>query len=142
MEIDYIYRLELLKESPTSIESKVYIKFMEEAGVECVSTYVAWVFFRKKASEGIFDLYSDYDSRIKHYKRVSNILIMVVIVNFISAMFNLITVFLIGSERGIYSNVLYVSVISWVIIIIFFLPVIISYSEKIHKMKKEKQLYE
>jgi len=46
---------------------------MEEKGVEKVDTYRTWVYFRKKAVDGDFQIYSDLDSRIKHYKRVSNV---------------------------------------------------------------------
>ena len=43
---------------------------MEDNGVEYVTSYMRWVYFRKKAADGIFDIYSDIDSRIGHYKRV------------------------------------------------------------------------
>lgn len=36
---EYIYRIELLKEDPMHAESKAYINFMEDSGVECVATY-------------------------------------------------------------------------------------------------------
>lgn len=67
---EYIYRIELLDNWHSNPESRAYIRFMEESGVECVSVYTRWVYFRKKASEGPFDLYSDVESRIGHYKRV------------------------------------------------------------------------
>lgn len=67
---EYIYRLELLKDVPDNIESKKYIEFLEQTGVEHVASYMKWVYFRKKSSEGKFDIYSDIDSRIDHYKRV------------------------------------------------------------------------
>ena len=54
-----------------SAERVAYIKFLEENGVEYVASYMWWVFFRKKSSEGPFDIYSDIESRIKHYKRIN-----------------------------------------------------------------------
>lgn len=68
---EYIYRIELLKDLPTHPNSMAYIKFMQEMGVEHVASYMRWVYFRKKASEGQFDLYSDIESRITHYKRIN-----------------------------------------------------------------------
>ena len=66
----YIYRLELLNDLPGHPESKRYIRFMEDNGVEHVTSYFRWVYFRKKAADGAFDIYSDIDSRIRHYKRI------------------------------------------------------------------------
>lgn len=68
---EYTYRIELLDNWPTHPESMAYIRFVEETGVECVATYMRWVYFRKKSADGPFDIYSDIDSRIAHYKRVN-----------------------------------------------------------------------
>jgi len=67
----YIYRIELLKNLPTHPESMAYIKFLEESGVECVATYMCWLYLRKKSSEGAFDIYSDMESKLKHLKRIN-----------------------------------------------------------------------
>lgn len=67
---EYIYRIELLDNLPNHPESSSYIKFLEENGVECVATYMRWLYLRKKSSEGAFDIYSDIESRIKHYRRI------------------------------------------------------------------------
>lgn len=137
---EYLYRLELLSEMPSHPESQAYIKFMEETGAECVSTFMRWVYFRKKAFDGAFQVYSDYDSRIKYYKRVVSLVAIAVAVNFTAAIFNLIVGLTIAIERGTYFNI-YISLISWVIVIMF-LPMLISYLKKIRKMKKEKQFYQ
>jgi hypothetical protein len=68
---EYIYRIELLQQLPTNAESIAYIRFLEESGIECVATYRRWIFLRKKSSEGPFDIYSDIDSQISHYKRIN-----------------------------------------------------------------------
>lgn len=59
----YIYRIELLENLPTHPESMAYLRFLEENGVECVASYMRWVYLRKNASEGPFDIYTDIDSR-------------------------------------------------------------------------------
>jgi hypothetical protein len=137
---EYIYRLELLKELPTHAESQSYIKFMEETGVECMDTYMRWVFFRKKAEDGEFDLYSDFDSRIKHYERIIWLIGVVWFINLMAAIFNVGIGLTIGRHNGFYGN-LYVSVASWSIVVLFG-SIIISYLKKIKKLKVEKQLYE
>lgn len=43
---------------------------MGDAGVQTVDTYLSWVYFRKPAVDGPFELHSDTDSRIAHYTRV------------------------------------------------------------------------
>ena len=51
----YIYRIELLENMPTHPESQSYLRFLEESGVEFVSSYMRWVYLRKPASDGAFD---------------------------------------------------------------------------------------
>lgn len=67
---EYVYRLELLDHLPYSAESIAYIRFLEEAGIEHVASFMRWVYLRKKASDGPFDIYSDIDSRMKHNRRI------------------------------------------------------------------------
>jgi hypothetical protein len=137
---EYIYRLELLKEIPNHAESQAYIKFMEEAGVECVDTYMRWVYFRKKAEDGAFDLYSDYASRIKQYERVAWFVGTLWFLNLIAAIYNVSIGLTIGRQQGFYVNI-YLSLVSWAVVVPFG-SMIISYIKKIRKMKREKQLYE
>ncbi len=47
-----------------------YREFMEEMGVEIVQTWGPWVILRRHREEGAFELYSDVDSRIEHYKKI------------------------------------------------------------------------
>ncbi len=67
---EYVYRIELLDKLATHPESRKYIAFVEDTGAECVATYLRWAYFRKKAAEGPFELFSDNTSRIAHYKKV------------------------------------------------------------------------
>ena len=66
----YLYRIELLENLPSHPESQAYLRFLEENGVEVVTSYLRWVYLRRSAAEGPFDLYTDLDSRIQHYKRI------------------------------------------------------------------------
>src|SRR5665648_42688 len=67
----YIYRLELLDTLPSSAESVAYIKFLEETGVDHIGSILRWVYLRKKATDGPFELYSEINSKIMHYKRIT-----------------------------------------------------------------------
>lgn len=70
---EYTYRLELLESHPRSGEGMAYIRFMEDAGVECVDTFWRWAYFRKKTADGPFDLFTDAQSKIRHYRRVATV---------------------------------------------------------------------
>ena len=85
----YIYRIELLENMPTHPESVAYLRFLEENGVEVVSTYMRWVYLRKPASEGAFDIYTDIDSKIRHYQRINYFWTVLMIVEFVAAFANL-----------------------------------------------------
>lgn len=68
---EYIYRLEFLDKLPLNAESVAYIKFMEETGVDHIGSFFRWAYFRKKTTDGPFELYSEISSKIKHYKRIN-----------------------------------------------------------------------
>jgi len=67
---EYTVRLELLENLPAHLESEQYIRFIEDTGAEYLGAVFRWVYFRKKRSLGKFDLYSDFDCRIRHLNRV------------------------------------------------------------------------
>ena len=60
---------------------KDYLSFMEETGAEYVGRMLQWVYFRKKLTDGPFDLFSDIDSRIRHLERVGNPLLVLGLAN-------------------------------------------------------------
>lgn len=68
---EYTYRLELMETNPRGAEGQAYIRFMEDAGIECVDTFWRWAYFRKKTADGPFDVYTDPESKIKHYRRIA-----------------------------------------------------------------------
>ena len=74
---EYLYRTQLLGTFFNSAEDAAYIRFLEETGIEHICTFGRWGYFRRKASEGPFEIYSDNASKIKHYKRIIQFIIMV-----------------------------------------------------------------
>ena len=62
---EYIVRLEM---HPGDED---YVRFMADTGAEYLGRVMAWRYFRKKAADGPFDLFSDIDSRIAHLDRIS-----------------------------------------------------------------------
>ncbi len=67
---EYVYRLELLDNSPNHTESVQYIRFIEDTGAEQIGSLMRWVYFRKRAGGNGFNLFSDIDSRIAHLNRI------------------------------------------------------------------------
>ena len=65
-----------------------YVKFMEETGAEYIGRMMMWIYFRKKTEDGVFDLYSDIDSRISHLDRIGRMLAIIGGMNLAVGLFN------------------------------------------------------
>ncbi|MGM9567032.1 MAG: DUF2812 domain-containing protein [Clostridia bacterium] len=85
----YEYRLEFLEHFPTHKESADYIRFMEETGAEYVGSVQRWVYFRKAVQNGPFEIYSDANSKINHFKRIRALLLCLVVLEFSVSLLNL-----------------------------------------------------
>ena len=97
---EYIYRLELLRHRPEHPASQEYVQFMEDNCAEHIASYMRWVYFRKKASDGTFDIYSDADNRIKHYMRVLQLFAVFSIINIVCCLLNIRAGLLLPSQGG------------------------------------------
>ena len=62
---EYIVRLEMRE------HDEAYLSFMTDTGAEYVGRMAKWIYFRRKAELGAFDIFSDLDSRLAHLKRIS-----------------------------------------------------------------------
>lgn len=67
----YTYRIQLLPSAPSARESREYLGFLEDTGVEIVDLYQRWVYVRKEGDGQPFDLFSDRESRVAHHRRVA-----------------------------------------------------------------------
>lgn len=141
----YTYRIEFLKDMPTHPESIAYLKFLEESGVECVATYMRWVYLRKKTSEGSFDIYTDIDSKIKHYNRINIVWSSAMIIEFVAALSNLSIGLIninIGGKLGNFSNgnlsIGFFTLLLGLTFFILGLPI----RKKLKKLKQEKTIRE
>ncbi len=78
---EYIYRIdmpgEIGKDTIKSEKRKQYIELVEETGAEYVCDWGWWVFLRKKASKGKFELYTDWESQLALYKRIRKLFLWV-----------------------------------------------------------------
>jgi len=141
----FIYRIELLENLPTHPESIAYLRFLEENGVEVVSTYMRWVYLRKPASEGPFDLYTDIDSKIKHYQRINCFWTAYLIIEFCAAAANLPVGIVNLIENGRLGNFscgnLMIGGVTLALGILF-LALDLPIRRKIRKLRQEKTIHE
>lgn len=93
--------------------SDEYREFMEDTGAEIVQTWGYWIILRRLASLGKFELYTDIDSCIEHYKKILKMFKGVTILELVC--------FFIIIFATIYGN------LSAICLILFF-PIIIAFS--------------
>lgn len=140
---EYTYRIELLDNPPTHPESIAYIKFLEENGVECISSTANWVYLRKKSSEGVFDIYTDIESKINHYKRINRLWNSVMWLEFLLGVFNVIIGLM---NHGLaLKNISFINIIFGGLLILLglvFLKVGTPIRKKIKKLQQEKLIRE
>lgn len=60
-----------------------YREFMSDSDIEIIQSWGFWVFLRKLSSEGEFQLYTDVDSQIEHYKKIRNMFKAVTVIELI-----------------------------------------------------------
>lgn len=98
-------------------------------------------FFQKKASDGAFDIYSDIDSRIKHYKRVNLLWSVLAFIELFAGISNVST----GICMLLKNYFFYANFIGGCICLglgIMFLSLTHSVRIKIKKLEKEKIIIE
>ena len=132
---EYKVCLQLLDKMPSHPESQKYIAFMEETGAEHVGSFTRWVFFRKKASEGDFQLFSDNESKVKYLTSMLSFVALIVGLNLYIGLYNLFVVFFLHSAFN------YIGLLNFAIALVG-IPGVIKLWKKRNRMKKESQLFE
>lgn len=94
---EYNICMQLLEKSVKDPESQKYIEFLEATGAEHIGTFTRWVYFRKKAELGSFELFSDNANRLKHLKSIISLIGVVSAMNLLIGLQNLLMVFIIRS---------------------------------------------
>jgi len=67
---EYQYKVEIFNEDPSSEKMMNYIATLCSSGVEYIGNVGSWNFFKKKTSQGDFNLFDTADARIKHLKTI------------------------------------------------------------------------
>lgn len=68
---EFIYQIDLLPGRGLRADDyEGYVEFMHDTGVEVLQRWGRWVYLRKRAEEGPFEIYTDLDSKIAMYRRI------------------------------------------------------------------------
>ncbi len=77
---EYMYRIDMPAEigkGKLREKREQYIELVEETGAEHVCDWFWWSIFRKEASKGAFELYTDCESQLALYKRIRKLFVWV-----------------------------------------------------------------
>ncbi|MEK4974675.1 DUF2812 domain-containing protein [Niallia sp. FSL R7-0648] len=130
----YIYRIEFLQQEIFQKEKEFYLELMKDLKVESIASIKRWHYFRRESSLGEFEIYSDTDSQIEHYKRVNFIWYILALIFILPGLFQNIL-------SGNISQFDFTLNIILIIIGFFFLTMAFPLTRKINHLKRKKTLY-
>ncbi len=141
---EYRYKLELLKSMPNVAESQRYLRFMEDAGIDQVASCGRWVYFRRRAEDGPFDLFSDLDSRVAHLRRIRRLFLTVLVVELLAVVLQIIAYGHIYSPdfKQVLGPVYFAIVIALLIITVALIIQTIRITRHISRLNKERAIRE
>lgn len=129
---EFNYQIDLL--DSWNGEKEDYSAFMEDTGVEVIDQWWRWVYLRKRASEGPFEMYTDVDSKIAQYNKIKNFFKVALVIEILCFFMELLAVINTGNYIfGIFAALL--AVISLAI-----LKIIWKCNWKIEQYKREKAM--
>lgn len=132
---DYIYRIEFLKEGEDKAK---YAEFMHEMNIDHIASCHRWQYFRRNSILGEFEIYTDIDSKIKHYQRI-NFLWYILSIIFIVPGFFAVTDILSSQFVEVDKSSLFIN-LPLLLIGLFFLTLALPLSKKINNLKKEQSV--
>lgn len=102
---EYNYQIDLLEN--WSGNKADYAVFMEDLGVEVIDHWWRWVYLRKKAVDGPFEMYTDAQSKIVLYARIGNFFRIALVIETFCFFMELAVTISTGSFRyGIFTVIL------------------------------------
>ena len=76
----FIYRNEFIS-GMSRKEREEYFEILKESGVTIINEFGGWIYMKRAAAEGPFEIYTDAKSKIGYYKRMLNIFLLLFIIN-------------------------------------------------------------
>ena len=75
---EFIYQIDLLPGAGLRADDyEDYVSFMRDMDVEVLQRWGRWVYLRKRAEDGPFEIYTDTDSKIQLYRRIRKMFLWV-----------------------------------------------------------------
>ena len=133
---EYRIAIELLPHTPNHPESEQYLRFLEETGVEMVGSWMRWIYVRRKADGGEFELLSDRKSKVEHLIRIILLVGIAAGMNIYAALYNLFIWMRFRSGLNLFAFCLSLSVVLLATFGIVRLGI------KAYRLAKEREIYE
>ncbi len=83
-----------------------YTDFLEEIGAEYVGRVIQWIYFRRRAEDGPFELFSDTQSRLEHLQWIARMLLAIGMMNLLIGVVNAFGGNAIGAVNVVLATVL------------------------------------
>ena len=93
---EYTYRIDIIRDKNTKQKNEFY-DLIRESGGELVETWGVWAFFRKK---GIFELYSDNESKIVQYRNIQKMFLICTLIE-ISILISQLNLYFVNKSNSI-----------------------------------------
>lgn len=127
---EYIYQIDFVNSFGHVTED--YQSFMEESDIEIVQSWGYWTILRKQSVKGSFDLYTDLDSQIEHYKKIIKMFKIVSILEIICLFFEMLAT-IISQSLICFGAFLIILVCTIVLLLAVF-----NTADRIHTLKQQK----
>lgn len=136
-QVEYIYRNEYIIDLK-KVEKEEYKSLLKDSGAEIVHESFGWIYVRKLASEGPFEIFSDSASKITYYNKVQNIMMTLFGINIFMFFLNVI----LFSQHDPFNGLNFtVGIINAIVALVLLIPIKhIKQSKK--KLEREQLFYE
>ncbi|MBY0122117.1 DUF2812 domain-containing protein [Bacillus sp. S/N-304-OC-R1] len=131
----YIFRNEFIR--MTSSEKEDYFDFLKDSGITIINEWGGWVYMKKAAAEGPFEIYTDKESKISYYNRMLSVFSFLFLIN---AWFGIMNIGVLGdSARG--GNISpTIGILNIIVALLIAYPIIKIYQRK-KGLEKEDQFF-
>lgn len=129
---EFNYQIDLL--DSWNGEKDDYSAFMEDTGVEVIDQWWRWVYLRKRASDGPFEMYTDIDSKISQYNKIKNFFKVALVIEILCFFIELMATISTGS------NIFAIFTVLLAVICLAILKIVWKCKCKIEQYKHEKDM--
>lgn len=117
----YIYRHDELERFGGASYEDEYLEFLKSSGIEQVDRSGNFVFFRKPANDGPFELYSDKKNKIRKLSQKISLLLSLILLNLIIGVIGLSGIF---SVQAIDWIKLSMNITNILVVVLFSIPLL------------------